>query len=414
MINIIDTKKFIFFIFIIIMILPNVVSGCTGFTAYQNDIVLIGNNEDYWYPDPMIRIFPPENGNNGYIVFEGRYPLPWNSNYSPPGGGINDKGLFFDCFSTPWLKVSFKFFKPPLFKNPLTYVMEKFSRVDEVVEYFESHNLFFLTFIGLNTNQVFFADRTGDSVIIEGDDIIYRTGNFQVVTNFLQSHPEIGNYSRDRYDKAVEMLENMRNISIDYFKNICNATHSESYSWPTQYSYISNLNTNLIYIYHFFNYEKVIILNLTEEFKLGKHSYHLPSLFEPINNSSPYFIRIDGPINVKQDEENNYFVRAADQDNDRIYYLFDWGDGATSQWISTNSYGTGLGSHSWKKSGEYHIRVKLRDIYGAESEWCNAITVSVERDISIYKFSMNFIIPVLTIFASGIFFKVILKKEIYK
>jgi hypothetical protein len=210
------------------------------------------------------------------------------------------------------------------------------------------------------------------------------------------------------------MLENMTDISIDYFKDICNLTHAESYSWPTQYSYICDLNTDLIYIYHFFNYEKAIILNLTEEFKLGKHSYHLPSLFEPINNSSPYFIRIDGPLKVKQGEENNYFVRAADQDEDRIYYLFNWGDGATSQWISTNSYGTGLGSHSWTKSGEYNVRVKVKDIYGAESEWYNAIKVSVDRDISINKLSMNLIIPVLTLFVSGIFFKIIFEKEINK
>ena len=40
--------------------------------------------------------------------------------------------------------------------------------------------------------QGFFVDRTGNSVIIEGDEVIYKQGNYQVVTNYLQNHPELG------------------------------------------------------------------------------------------------------------------------------------------------------------------------------------------------------------------------------
>jgi len=44
-----------------------------------------------------------------------------------------------------------------------------------------------------------------------------------------QTHPEIGGYPCWRYDTAVSMLENMTALSVDYFKDICNATHNDGY-----------------------------------------------------------------------------------------------------------------------------------------------------------------------------------------
>jgi|GEM_PF-2430872 len=372
----------IFLIFIIQIMLSitasNAVSGCTGFTAVENDLVLVGNNEDNWYTDTIIQIYPPGEGKFGRIYFEGKYPLPWNIEYSPPAGGINDQGLFFDCFSTPELKVSFEVFKQPLFQNPMSYILEKFSTVSEAVKFIESKNLYFLGYL-VNNNQVFIADKTGASAIIEGDDIIYKNGDYQVVTNFLHSRPDLGCYPCERYETAVTMLNNMSALTVECFRNILNATHSETYSWPTQYSYIGDLKNGILYVYHFFNYSKVRIFNMTEEFKLGIHSYHLSSLFEPFDNQPPSIIRIDGPNSIIEDEEKNYFVRANDPNNDRTYYLFDWGDGSSSAWIGENRYGTGHGAHTWKREGTYKIRVKIKDIYSAESEWSDPISISVTK-----------------------------------
>ena len=100
--------------------------------------------------------------------------------------------------------------------------------------------------------QYFIVDRFGNSAIIEGDEIIYREGSYQVITNFLQSDPEHGWYPCWRYDTAVNMLESMEELTVEYFAQICEATHQEG-AYPTVYSYVNDLQNNIMYLYHYYN-----------------------------------------------------------------------------------------------------------------------------------------------------------------
>ncbi|RLF37197.1 MAG: hypothetical protein DRN03_02735 [Thermoplasmata archaeon] len=82
-----------------------------------------------------------------------------------------------------------------------------------------------------------------------------------------------------------------------------------------------------------------------------------------------------------------YRSSTIDPDGDKVYYLFDWGDGTTSGWLGPYESGEIVrASHVWYKRGAYEIRVKAKDIYGAESEWSDPLPVTVPRKTPILSF----------------------------
>jgi len=123
-----------------------------------------------------------------------------------------------------------------------------------------------------------FGDATGDSAIIEPLTVLRKEGQYQVATNFYQSQPVPEYYTRNRYNTAVSMFENADFISVDLFREILDAVHQEGGS-PTVYSNIYDLKQRIIYLYHYYDYDHVVIINLGEELAKGEHSYDLPSLF---------------------------------------------------------------------------------------------------------------------------------------
>ena len=57
---------------------------------------------------------------------------------------------------------------------------------------------------------------------------------------------------------------------------ILEATHQEG-RFPTQYSNIYDVKNQLIYLYHFHNFQKEYKIDLKKELAKGKHSYNIPS-----------------------------------------------------------------------------------------------------------------------------------------
>ena len=400
---------FIVALFISSIILVNSVSACTGFTSSTEELTLVGSNEDWWLPDPYIKIQPPEEEKHGYVIFEYGFPLPWDNDFMRPFAGMNDQGLLFDFFYTPKLKIKFNPNKPLLLKDPTIHFMEKFSTVDQVIDYLNSYNIFLLGFIGLNEAQMFVADKTGASAIIEGDDIILKQGDFQVVSNFLQTRPDLGELAHafERYDIAVSMLENMTELSVNYFRKICNATHQESVTNPTQYSHIFDLKDGIIYLNHYHDFEKTYVIDLEKEFSNGEQSYFLPSFFEPVDNQPP---NIPEPIIITKNVETRkeYFFdinETTDPDNepDEIYYMIDFGDGTYSKWINSYVIKENIASHSWNRPGKYDIKIKASDIYGMESDWSDPFTIHAKLN----KLTKLIILGALGVFGLYMLFKLL-------
>lgn len=68
-----------------------------------------------------------------------------------------------------------------------------------------------------------------------------------------------------------------------------------------------------------------------------------------------------------------------DPDGDQLYGYWSWGDG-TGGWFGPYDSGqTGSASHTWNEPGNYSIKVKIKDIYGAESDWSAPFYIEIVR-----------------------------------
>lgn len=361
-------------IFFISLLAVQPLQACSGFVVQKDGDVLIGHNKDWWNPESTIYVYPAEQEKYARLFIEIPFPHPFNNEYRVLAGGVNEKGLSFESFVTPFNLASFELFKPPLFKNPVDHILQHYSTVDEVIDYIESHNLFFLNYI-LAFGQLFVVDRTGDAVIIEGDNIIRIQGNYQVCTNFLQSNPSLGNYPCWRYQYLIDSLENNSEISIPYFNALLKHVELNA-----QYSWILNPNNLTLSLYHFHDYDHVLHLNLSNEFDQPAHSYDLPSLFEPMNNNPPEKPHIpNGPLTGHRRETLFFETNTTDPDNDidGVYYKWDFDDGTPPSWEYNYKTNRGSISHTWKKPGSYFIRAKAKDVYGQESPWSDPLEITI-------------------------------------
>jgi len=85
-----------------------------------------------------------------------------------------------------------------------------------------------------------------------------------------------------------------------------------------------------------------------------------------------------GPGEWIQNLECTFYASTTDPEGDSIYYLFDWGDGNFSEWAGPFASGeTGHASHIWSDLGNYEIKVRARDAWGAVSDWSETFMLSI-------------------------------------
>jgi hypothetical protein len=88
-----------------------------------------------------------------------------------------------------------------------------------------------------------------------------------------------------------------------------------------------------------------------------------------------------GPTEGKPYTDYMYSTKTADPDDDQLYFLWDWGDENNSEWLGR--YLTDEECkvfHSWVNIGRYDVKVKAKDINGAESRWSESLTVVIYLD----------------------------------
>jgi hypothetical protein len=79
---------------------------------------------------------------------------------------------------------------------------------------------------------------------------------------------------------------------------------------------------------------------------------------------------IDGPNNLKVDEEGTFTVSSIDPEDNQINYYIDWGDGNIMDWDGPyNSAEDVIYQHTWTSKDTYIIRVKAKDTFDFESDW---------------------------------------------
>jgi len=258
-----------------------IVDGCTAFLASGEDGVLFGNNEDFWNPATKMWFVTAAEGGYGAMFFG-------FDNLSPQGG-MNEAGLAFDGFATRPKPVTETAEKESFNGNLVLKVMTECATIAEVLKVYQGYDL-----ARMERFMLMFADATGDSVIIEGDEFIRKSGGFQVVTNFYQSEDPTGKNAYgegkacSRFEVANRMLGRTKRVNISDAREVLDAVHIEGES-NTLYSNIYDLDDRLVYVYNFHDFDNEVVIDLSEELKKGPHVVDLPSLF-PRNSARETFV----------------------------------------------------------------------------------------------------------------------------
>ncbi|MGB7060975.1 MAG: dockerin type I repeat-containing protein [Candidatus Zixiibacteriota bacterium] len=85
-----------------------------------------------------------------------------------------------------------------------------------------------------------------------------------------------------------------------------------------------------------------------------------------------------GPTEGETGIDYDFSTSTTDPEEDSILYWIDWGDGTSSGWLGPyGSDDTCTASNSWSDQETYDVKVKAKDTYDHESDWSEALAISV-------------------------------------
>lgn len=261
--------------------------ACTAVFVYAGDTVLAGNNEDASMPLSKVWVVSGETGKYGrlYLGYAGDATIQ---------GGVNEKGLWFDSFSVEARPVAASPGERAFDGDLHDKVMAECATVEEVVALLRRYSRNFLA-----DNMLMVGDRTGASAIIEGNAVLPRRGPYQIITNFRQSEHPDGSEVCGRYKIAEAMLKADPHVTVDRMRKILAAVHQEG-PVATVYSYICDLRNGKLYLYHFHNFENVVVLDVKQELAKGPHSRSLPELFPATFAAGDFVSRSAAALEVRK------------------------------------------------------------------------------------------------------------------
>lgn len=100
---------------------------------------------------------------------------------------------------------------------------------------------------------------------------------------------------------------------------------------------------------------------------------------EELPNTAPNIPTIAGPSKAKTGEDIEFTITGSDPDGDNMYFILDWGDESEEETIGPYPSDQDIKvTHNWAEDGIYIVRVKARDLDGAESDW-NTLKVTTPK-----------------------------------
>jgi len=256
------------------------VDACTIFTISRGDVVLFGNNEDYYNRSDVVYFIPSGEGRYGAVYLGQRYGDRYN-----PQGGMNERGLAFDANALPKTKL----YEHPELPQPQTWLavtmLEECATVEEAIEMAESYD-----WGSSMAYQLHLADATGDAVVIgpgpDGEIAFTRMGKegYLVSTNFNLADPGDGAESCWRYGTASRMLGEMLGAggpSPEGCSSVLGAVALKVATVNTVYSNIFDTRNRVAYLYYFHQFDEVVTIDLAEELEDGFHYEVIGKLFTP-------------------------------------------------------------------------------------------------------------------------------------
>ena len=271
--------------------------ACTVFFAFDGQLALAGQNEDwddtntqFWivprtsttyavlyfgfgrgeYPEGGVRISPRlrELGRSGITSLDS---ITEEDLYGLPQQGINEKGLFFGGAQTQMVDSQRRADRPTYDGHIVDFVMRHCATVSQALKILDDYEYV------MPAGQLLFGDKSGDSFILEpGRVVIRRSGNYQVITNFLQSREPDKKRKDRRYMLADSKLAREPRLSRKIGVSLLQETHQSN----TQYSVVCDLSHRVVIVYRNARFDVGIELNVDAESTNGPHAGRIQDLFE--------------------------------------------------------------------------------------------------------------------------------------
>lgn len=121
-------------------------------------------------------------------------------------------------------------------------------------------------------------------------------------------------------------------------------------------------------------FENMLVFNLFGDPSISEETY--PGISIPNSPTKP-----SGQESIMQNINYSYYSIATDQENNQIYYLWDWGDGNQEIYGPYESGEIIQIEHKWEKPGDYRIQLKSINIIGIESSWSEPLIIHVKGPI---------------------------------
>ncbi|PTX61397.1 choloylglycine hydrolase [Kordia periserrulae] len=264
------TTTLFLYAFALSLVLPTASLACS--VMYYVDAntgkIYVVNSEDYFLDvDAYIQIEPKTKK---------KFARLWYGWDNFAQGGINEKGLFFDAAVTPTQK------RVKGYSNPKNNLGDKLlatcATVEEAIAFLEAEK------IALDKSHIMFGDKTGKAVIVEWIDgkkkLHWMQDNKLIMTNYLLSNPEAGNYPCYRYKSIEKRIADMEKSDAEINLLKVGNTFGQAVQPPkktsegkmagTVYATFINITDNEFVLSYKLSNEKIVKLDLTAEFKKSK------------------------------------------------------------------------------------------------------------------------------------------------
>ena len=248
--------------------------ACTGVVIARDGQAIVGGNEDWQRWDSWMWAEPARGNVYGVVYFgyEVRGEFGDRPDHWVEFQGVNDQGLYFDSFGAPASGGSLEDAqKPRLDGHPGRLIMQWCATVEEAVAMLMQYSA-----ASLGGNQYLIADRTGAAAVVGGGTVTWKTGDTFVLTNFLPSDPTLGGWPCWRYDRAIRLLEEDADATVERVSEILDAAHLPH----TRYSVVCDLVAETATLYFGANFGRSAVVDVAELCRVGSDRVSIPSLIE--------------------------------------------------------------------------------------------------------------------------------------
>jgi penicillin V acylase-like amidase (Ntn superfamily) len=285
------------FVLVLLSCFRVAVDACTVFFAFDGRTAIAGQNEDWDDSNTHFWVVPRTATTHGVLYFgfgRGEYPkdgiafsprvqevlqgkidqldaLTPEDLYGIPQQGVNEKGLFFGGAQTETVE-------QPARPGRLKYegaivdlILRRGATVVEALEMLQTYEYV------MPAGQLLFADKSGDSFILEAGHVIAKkAGRHQVMTNFLQSREPEKRETDRRYTLVDSRLRQEQKLSVDLAVSLLSSVQQSN----TQYSLVFNLTDGRVFVYRSRRFDEGVELVVGAEVAKGPRAGRIRSLFD--------------------------------------------------------------------------------------------------------------------------------------